>query len=155
MKPLAFLPALLLPALAHAATAATSASPVPELLQQARDACTHADKGNMQIEPNFITRPDLNADGTPDIVVDYKSLSCPTSPTLWATPAGSRLVVFVSSPTGWNKVMDTAVQKWQSLPRNGQTQLKIEMQPAAPGAIPQAFYIYQQNGQIVRDNAAQ
>jgi len=147
------LAALMLPAAAFAADAAHSPSPVPELLTQARADCDKIDHGQMKILPAFIMRPDLNADGTPDVVVDYRAITCTTAPTLWATPAGARLVLFASTAQGWQKVADTTVQSWQTTNRNGQTQLKLMLQPAAAGAIPQATYLYVQNGKFVTEKA--
>src|ERR1700722_12776324 len=63
------------------------------------------------VEPGFLTRQDINADGRPDFILDYRSLRCDGDHRAFCGSLGCESQVFASLPNGtYAKVVDEIIR---------------------------------------------
>lgn len=82
---------------------AAAQSDLPDALvadiSESADGC-RSSGGTPALTPEFITRADLNGDGTGDFVLDYAAFECANAWSYFCGSAGCPVVVWLSTPTG-------------------------------------------------------
>jgi hypothetical protein len=108
-------------------------APVQAEIDENRKAC-EPDKS--VLEPGFLTRKDVNGDGTEDFVLDYNKFTCGENATYFCGSAGCLTQVFVSTPSGrFVKVLDQNVEDIRFSRIKGRSAMLIESHGSACGRV--------------------
>ena len=110
----------------------TSAQELPRIVKSAIAENGESCK-KTKVEPGFLTRQDINADGRPDYILDYGSLRCDGDQRAFCGSLGCETQVFASLPNGtYAKVVDEIVRGGISFRQvNGRPAVVLEFRGGA------------------------
>lgn len=105
---------------------------VASAIAESREACKPA---TAQLEPKFLTRRDVNRDGVPDYILDYRHFVCAGSRTFFCGSGGCTMQVLVSGAGGFTTALDQNVRKLAFGSVRGRPAILLELHGSECGKV--------------------
>jgi hypothetical protein len=122
--------------LASALCAQAQQAALPKEVQAAIEASKKDCGEPVRLGPKFVTSKDVNADGTPDYILDYENFQCGQMVTFFCGSGGCLTQVFVSLPDGgYVKAWDDNVREIRFKTLKGKPAMILDLHGSACGKV--------------------